>query len=232
MWETKSSAPDTIQDGGSLTTDGTNIFAFRGNGTATTYKYTVGTDTWSTLSDAPWTIGAADTNSKGGLAYSSATGKIYAISGSAEGFQYDPAANTWTWPSLAHAPATVGAGGALVALNSDTLYGFRGASTTEFWQYKISTGLWSSKAATPSTIQNGGSLTSDGVNIYALRGAGTPTFYKYTVATDSWSTLSDAPGNIGAANTTATKGAIGYSATAGAIFGISGNSGAIYKNSP
>ncbi len=72
---------------------------------------------------------------------------------------------------------------------SQYLYGFRGASKTDFWRYDVSTNTWTVMAAAPATITSGASLASDGKFIYALRGGGTADFWRYNPATNTWSTL-------------------------------------------
>jgi hypothetical protein len=218
-----------VSGGGSLTTDGTDIYSSQGNGTVF-WKYTIGTNSWSALSSMPTTIGGSA--SKGGISYSPSFGKIFAVSGNSDGtscsiMEYDPTANTW--PKPCYAPATIGGGGALTTFNSSTLYGIKGAAYPNLWVYSISTGVWTSKTGAPGNITNGGSLTSDGTNVYATQGNSTA-FWRYNVGTNNWSTLSATPATIGAG--TVSKGCILYSPTFNSVYAISGNSGSIYKNSP
>jgi hypothetical protein len=56
--------PATVRFGGSLTTDGTDIYALRGNSTNQAWKYTVSTNSWSSIANTPDNIAAG-----GALAY-------------------------------------------------------------------------------------------------------------------------------------------------------------------
>jgi hypothetical protein len=236
IWTAKTSAPGGINGGGPLlTSDGTYIYALRGLGTTTFWKYDPAGNSWSTLTSAPTVIASNSNATYGGLVYSSSLSKMFAVTGKSDGIsgsilEYNPSTDLWAFGP--YAPANVSAGGSLTALNSATLYAIQGGIGTGFWQYDISAGQWNVKAVTPIAIQGGSALlASDGTSIYAFRGSGSPTFWNYDPIGNSWSTLSDAPGNI-ASNSNLTKGGLVYSPSLNTIFGITGNSGAIYKNSP
>lgn len=235
-WVSKASVPTGVCDGGSLSSDGINVYALRGCGTNNFYEYTVGSNSWSSLTSFPTTVGANSTNNpKGGIAYSPTIGRFFAVSGTSDGqnasiFEYNAGTNLWPMAG-GLAPAGVTGGGALTALNSNSIYAFLGNNTTNFYLYDIASGTWNAKASAPLNVQDGGSLTTDGTNIYAFRGSATPTFWMYSPSSNTWSTLSSMLANVGLADTNA-RGGLSYSSTLNDIFGITGNSGTIYKNGP
>jgi outer membrane protein assembly factor BamB len=101
------------------------------------------------------------------------------------------------WTSLSNAPAQVRWGGSLTAVNSNTIYGFRGDATRTFWRYDIGSNSWSGRADTPADVREGGALAYDGANyIYALRGDNSSGFWRYRISDNTWSTLADTPAKI------------------------------------
>ncbi len=238
IWSSKKNVPAMINGGGPLlTSDGTYVYCLRGMATKTLWRYDPSGNSWSSLADAPENMIQANTNSTiGGLAYSSSINKIYALSGISDGiagsiFEYDVGSNRWAFSP--HTPGYVGAGGSMTSLNSNKLYAMQGINTNGFWEYDISTATWTAKTNTLATVYGGGSLlTSDGTNLYAFRGTNTATFWKYIPVINSWSTLSDAPVTIALSNININFGGIAYLSALNSIYGISGKSGSIYKNSP
>ena len=232
VWTAKTNAPAAIWPGGSLTTDGTSVYATQGS-TGVFWKYNVAGNSWSALTSTLATIGGGSSGTaKGGIAYSATLGKAFAISGNSGGavgsiLEYDPVSNAWIKPI--YVPAVVNGGGSMVGFSSNILYAFQGGTYVSFWEYNITTGVWTAKTNAPAAIWPGGSLASDGTNVYATGGNST-LFWKYTVATNLWSVLATAPATFGLSNTGYAKGDIEYSTTLNAIFGVTGNSGSIYKN--
>src|SRR4030042_21052 len=131
------------------------IYAFKGNGTRTFWRYDIATNTWMALADAPQNVGAG-----GALAYDGSN-YIYALAGGGNKYfwRYDIAANTWA--SLALTLYSVNAGGALT-FTGNYLYAFRGGSSRIFCQYNIASNTWTRKANTPASVQGGGALTYNG----------------------------------------------------------------------
>ena len=58
------------------------------------------------------------------------------------GAEVNVATSANTWATMAAAPATVGAGGALAHVVSDFIYVFQGGGATGFWRYSISANTW------------------------------------------------------------------------------------------
>ncbi|MBF8267793.1 MAG: hypothetical protein HW388_1301 [Dehalococcoidia bacterium] len=199
-WQTLANAPATVAAGGALTTDGTNVYALRGNASSSFWRFNVAANTWTSLTNAPATTGA-------GAALTYGSGSIYALRGNASSsfWRFNVAAGTWT--SLASTPSTVSGGGSLVWDGANYIYAFRGNTTTTFWRYSISANTWSSMASAPATVLNGGALVYQGGSIYAFRGSGTTTFWKYTVATNTWAALASAPASVSQGGALASNGA-------------------------
>lgn len=163
--------PEYVTSGGSLTTDGTYLYATRGNYTGTFWRYdpagTAGSR-WTVLQNAPVNIGyQADllTNCYGSITYSPTLGDIFAIPGNGYGgfnqnsgngpyllYRYQlPASsgppeddNSWVYfPAIDRAPSNFGYGAALTYPGSeDYIYAFRGNNTTHFWRYSVSENQW------------------------------------------------------------------------------------------
>ena len=133
----------------------------------------------------------------------------------------DPASaapNTWT--TLATTPATVAQGGRLVYPGSgDTIYAFRGNTTTTFWGYSIANNIWAALAAAPATVQSGGSLVypGSGDTIYAFGGNLTTSFWAYSVKNNTWTTMAAAPATV------ESGGSLVYPGSGDTIYAFRGN---------
>jgi len=187
-WSSKAATTATVNQGGSLTYDGTNIYALEGNTTTAFRRYNVGSNTWTTLASTPSAV-----NQGGALVY--AGGYIYAFRGNnlTDFWRYNISTDAWT--AMTSAPANVAYGGSLV-YDGTNIYAFRGNSLTDFWRYNIGSNTWTTLASTPSAVNQGGALTYDGTYIYGLRGATTNAFWQYNKSTNIWATLSNAPSNV------------------------------------
>ena len=224
-WTTLAVVPGTVASGGAIVRyNSDTLFVIQGGSTGF-YKYVISENTWYSMANMPATTGAG-----GSLAYPGSGDYIYAFRGGNTNtfWRYSVLGNSWA-TTLANAPSTVYGGGAMVGFSSNILYAFQGGTYVSFWEYNITTGAWTAKTNAPAAIWPGGSLASDGTNVYATGGNST-LFWKYTVATNLWSVLATAPATFGLSNTGYAKGDIEYSTTLNAIFGVTGNSGSIYKN--
>ncbi|OGN94727.1 MAG: hypothetical protein A2Y89_01260 [Chloroflexi bacterium RBG_13_51_18] len=168
------------------------LYAFRGNGTKSFWRYDVSTNAWTPMADAPYSVGAG-----GALAFDG-NNYIYALGGSGTKYfwRYDITANTWS--TLSYTPSPVSAGGSL-AFAGNYIYALRGQNKTNFWRYNIAGGTWSSMASTPSGVQGGGALAYGGGDfLYALKGGSTTSFWRYSISGNSWtSTLAGTPSVVG-----------------------------------
>jgi hypothetical protein len=167
------------------------LYAFRGNNQKTFWKYTVASNTWTSLADAPDKV-----KSGGSLAYDGGS-YIYAFHGNnANDFwRYSISGNSWA--AMADAFGAVNAGGALT-YNNGNIYALRGNNTRDFWCYNPATNTWMSRASTHANILASGALTSDGGNyIYAFQYDDYQTFWRYDIAADNWTLMADVPDLLG-----------------------------------
>jgi len=145
-WTTESdqgsAPPDTIGNGwgASMTYDGTgNLYVFRGNDTASFYKYNIG-GSWSTLNSPPELVSYGS-----GSVYDN--GKIYLLSGDFNNsfYIYDVTNNVWSIGTKTMSSHNY-AGGALVKGPGNSLYALQGNYSFTFWKYNIPTSSTSYKA--------------------------------------------------------------------------------------
>ncbi len=151
-WTQMASTPTggTVNQGGSLATDGTNIYALQGDGKKGFWRYNVGSNTWTVLQPITENVGKG-----GALRY--ANGAFYALIGNKTQrfYRYNIAANTWT--RLADTGTNIQEGGAL-AFDGVYLYAFMGNSTG-YKRYDLSANTWTALTAAPATVKWGGALT-------------------------------------------------------------------------
>ncbi len=189
QWSVRADTPDKIKAGGSLASDGSNVFAFRGGDKDDFWRFNVAANTWTSLEDAPSKV------DKGG-ALVFANGFIFAFKGDDDKdfWRYDISSDDWQ--TLANAPGDVNWGGALAWDGSDTIFALRGDNKDDFWKYSISTGTWTVLADTPSKVKHGGSLVYISGNLYALRGDGKKDFWRYSVAQNTWQSLASVSASV------------------------------------
>ncbi len=198
-WVAMSSAPWPLQSGGSLSSNGTQIWASRGAGTSDIRKYCTTTDAdctagnWAAANIAafPTNIGTNSTiNARGGLAYVdpcalTSCAVLYGVSGNGTTgnginsigllFRYPfTGTNANTWPvtvNLTQPPGTIGAGGSMVTDNSSTLYVSRGGNTSDMYKYTITpNGAGSWTALTSFPTGFGGNSIIGGQLAYTTSG--------------------------------------------------------------
>jgi N-acetylneuraminic acid mutarotase len=137
------------------------------------WKYTISTDSWSTVSTTPRPVHLG-----AGIVHQ--PDAVYVLRGNNQRDfgRYDITLDTWA--SLQDVDAGVRDGGSLaVATDGGTtyLYAMRGKSTDSFWRYDIALDVWSALAVTPAAVDDGGALAWDGADtIFAYRGANQPDF--------------------------------------------------------
>jgi len=148
-WTRLSDTSDNVGAGGSLATDGTDVFALLGNNSNRFRRFDVETLAWG--ANLPNTPDAINT---GGALVSADDGNFYATRGNNEDrfYQYDGTA----WSSWTRTGPTVGAGGDL-ATNGTRLFVLGGNSTTNF--FERFSGSTTPLAAAPATVTAGGGLT-------------------------------------------------------------------------
>lgn len=169
-------------------TQNLNLYALRGNGTTTFWRYNPTTLTWQARANTPAAV------SSGGALVSTGT-YIYALRGnnSTSFWRYNASTNVWS--TLASTPGSINSGGRLVYL-APYIYALRGNGTATFYRYDISANTWTTRANLPGSISSGGSLATDGTFIYALRGNGSKSFYRYDLTANAWTSRASTPDGI------------------------------------
>lgn len=175
------------------------LYTFRGNTTNTFYSYTIATDTWSTLANAPATV------TTGGAMASGPSGYIFAARGNNTNtfWRYDIAGNTWDDGAAADSPQPFSSGSSLVYDGSRYIYGLKGNADDTFMRYDTQNDLWETMANTDfgapilqqvNTVSAGGDLaTGDSDTLYAIQGSSRTGFAKYTISSNTWTPLTDLP---------------------------------------
>ncbi len=133
-WTSLQDTPENIKKGGALTTDGTYLYALRGDGKKDFYRYNITANTWSSMASLPENIGWGGSLTRIG-------NFIYALRGDGKKsfYRYDIDGNSWT--AMKDTPGNVGDGGALT--NDGTfIYALQG-KTLAFWKYDPATDTWS-----------------------------------------------------------------------------------------
>lgn len=188
MWQSLTAIDDPVDQGGSLTQDGTDLFGLRGDNTRNFYFYDVSENTWSSLADAPDNV-----SSGGALVY--ADGFVYALAGgtSSSFWRYDVIGGTWS--VIASTPQNISWGGSLAWDGANTIYAQRGGNN-RFFSYSISGNSWSTLTNEPNGSGAGGAIVFALGDVYATRGGGNTNFRRYNIGADTWTALADTPANV------------------------------------
>jgi len=198
-WNSLSPTPQNVDTGGaSVYVSAGTIFVQRGAGSTDFWAYDTAGGNWTSLA----TPAGNSVDEPAGAMTLAGNGQIYALFKKANGgdrlLSYDPASDSWS-NSPKKPPDNYGPGASVTTDGGDSLFVFRGGSTTDFWSYSVTGNSWSTLNSAPGGVDAGGYLASDGSNtIYAFRGGGHTAFWRYDIAGDSWSTLSSAPAGVGA----------------------------------
>jgi len=178
-WSTLSSSPATILQGSAMVASGSaSIFALRGAGVTTFYKYDITGNSWTTKTAAPEGVYR-------GAGLVKAGDYIYALQGYNRGgfWRYDETANAWT--RMKSLPVGSYYGGGLTYDGGDVIYAAVGGDTDlygrQFYRYSISLDNWIRITDAPEIMKSGGYIAWAGSNLYALQGYyGSGGFWKYT----------------------------------------------------
>ncbi len=198
-WNTPTDPADfaaTVNGGGSLTTDGTYIYALQGDGTKVVKRYDPVAGTWAALP-----LLADSVKNGGAIAFHAADGKLYVLRGDRQKtfsqFTFTaPGSLTGTWiKTIAQLPVNVGDGGALVSVGN-YLYALQGDGKRGLYRYDPAGNAWTALALTPGNVDDGGALVAVGNYLYAFQGK-TATFWRYDIAANTWTTMAAAPAAVG-----------------------------------
>jgi len=200
VWNNLVDAPDTINNGSSMTWDrGDNLFVLRGNNTSSFYRYNLVTNVW-------YAMGNASVNAVAGadLKYGG-NNKLFALYTSGEFYSYEitGGGTGGVWTYLNQAPFAINCsgtdGGAGLYFNGGdeifAYFGSDGCAGKGFAKYTISQSYWTQLSKPPYQFyymhQN---LTGDGLgNLYIFgqdnvrKGRGLA--QKYNILSDSWSEI-------------------------------------------
>lgn len=159
------------------------------------YKYTISTNTWTTLGAIPGTVGHGfDMIRNGSDDY------IYVTrGGGTTGFyRYSISGNSWT--TLTVVPGALQLGSNMIRNAGDNdIYVTQGNSGVGFYRYSVSGNSWTTLTNTPAGIGNGSKMIRNASDndIYVTRGGSNTNFYKYSISGNSWTSLVAVPGAIG-----------------------------------
>ncbi len=169
-----------------------HIYVLHAGNTTTLSRYTISTNTWTTLAAAP---AGMLTNAR--MIRNGSDDHIYVLQGASTGFyRYSISGNSWS--TLAVVPGTIGAGASMIRNGSDNeIYLARGNSTG-FYSYSISGNSWTTLTVIPAIVNDGSNMIRNASDdtIYLLRGNSSTDFYSYSISGNSWTTLTAAPATI------------------------------------
>ncbi len=207
-WYVLNHTPSNVKSGGALATDGTDIYALRGDRSTDFWRFTVATGSWTSLADT-----SGDVKEGGALAYATdgGSGYLYAFSGGKKLDFWRFNIGSGVWENGVDASSQAGWGASLAWDGSDTIYAFTGdggpsTNPKAFWKYSIADDSWTGLADAPADVKAGGALVYFSGNIYALGGNDTKNFWKYDVGLQAWSWLADTPNNVKAGGALSTNG--------------------------
>lgn len=195
-WATMAVLPASVGNGGGVVYPGNGdyIYALRGAGTATFYRYSISGNSWDDGSVADLPSSPQSTVANIGARLVSDGTDIYAIAGYGSGrlLKYTVASNSWA--ELATAPFAPYYGTAL-EYSSGKIYALAGYYKNDFYEYTVSSNTWRKLQDTQVThtantgAYNGASLAVLGSTIYAIRGGAVlanTDFWTYSISANSY----------------------------------------------
>lgn len=182
-WETMTSSDQGFNDDTKGVAAGTYLYFFRGSGNDTFYRYTPG-GSWTTMEDAPATIGYGGT-----LVYPGSGDYIYATRGYYTGsfYRYSISGDSWDDGVVADLPDNAEASyGARLLYNGTDIYYLSGARTGVMLKYVIATNTWSEVTELPYAPYWGTDATYYNGDIYIQSGFYKKDCWAYNIASDTW----------------------------------------------
>jgi len=223
FWEGTSPLPAYGREGTTMTTDGTYLYALRGNVSRVFYRYDPSTDTWDTdLDDFPESL---NPQYGANLEYvNNSDGEfLYATRGrnTTDFFRFDLTAEEWQQYDTGSSIWTASAGSPL-ALPDQAYYGtqleyvpfddddnidrcndakgclfiLEANNTREFWRFDLTDNAFNiSQPIIPNNARMGATMeyVSDNGYMYALRGNNGPYLFKHDYETGNWTYENAAP---------------------------------------
>lgn len=218
-WVEEPATPGTVDAGGALATDGTDLYALRGGGTNDFWYYDVSQNTWSSMH--PTSVGAGD----GAAMVVANNGYGYAMFGGNTTSFYRYKLSADSWQPRSSTPFPVQSGGALAYDGNNYIYAIGGKPLLglplAFWRYNISSNLWSALSNVPEGVGAGAGLAYSNGTVYATAGGGSTSFYAYDVAGGSWSATANTPTAVGAGGS--------LTAVGNYVYALMGNGTSFYR---
>jgi uncharacterized repeat protein (TIGR01451 family) len=150
-WTQLGNAPNTVLVGGSLATDGADIYALRGGGNIFwKYSASAATPVWSSLSNIGQSVGAGS-----GMVYAD-DGFLYATTGAGQNriYRYDIEGDSWAQGTTGISPNT----GGDLATDGTRFWVTQGNTTVNFVE-RFYASADVTRANTPGNVVAGGALT-------------------------------------------------------------------------
>lgn len=161
------------------------IFCTIGGTSNLFFRYTISTNTWTSMANLPGTSLSNGTS----IAQIGSNLIFAARSGSTQLLRYTISSNTWETQSTM--PLDFSAGNMVYTGGDFVFLGTIGGSS-RFWRYTISTNTWAEMAA--GSLPVFGSFAYLGGDfIYSLRGNSTTTFARYSISANAWTPLAGVP---------------------------------------
>jgi hypothetical protein len=195
--------------------DSTSVYCLRASKTREFYRYSVESNSWSRLADAP--IGPSGKDFKKGSALCNAgDGRLFGLKGRYnEFYEYDIATANWT--ALDPLPRYGASGKRSKAKDgcdltwdrSSTAYAFSGGNRAFFFAYVDTLARWTELESLPHgpsrrRVKHGGSLCWLANRVWALKGNKTNEFWVYTADTMALCGLRPRRGGVATDGTTRT----------------------------
>jgi hypothetical protein len=173
------------------------IYMLKQAGAVKFTKYSIDSDTWGYLSDAPWSI-----SDYCYLMYPGTGDYLYCLKGGGRDFaRYSLSQNSWT--ILTEAPLSVsGIPGGYYPGSGDIIYFYLGTGHgdlgTNFNRYSISQNRWDETIVYPASASYGASICPmpSGDDVFYLRGGNSTSCYKYNLSSSVWYTLQSTPSGV------------------------------------
>ena len=191
VWVAMADTPATVYGGGSqaVYTGGDYIYALRGDNTTDFWRYSISSNSWTSMASTPASVELGATMVYTGGDY------IYAVRGAdtTDFWRYSISSNSWT--SVASLPDICGLfyNCPLVYIGGDYIYGFIG-SLDKVYKYSISSNTWTEVGEMPFDLSfSAVAVYTGGDYIYVAPGGGSTAFWRYSISSNSWTQLANMP---------------------------------------
>ena len=191
VWVAMADTPATVYGGGSqaVYTGGDYIYALRGDDTTDFWRYSISSNSWTSMAPAPAAVKFGATMVYTGGDY------IYAARGNdtTDFWRYSISSNSWT--SMASLPGSCGLfdNCPLVYTGGDYIYGFIG-SLDKVYKYSISSNTWTEVGGIPFNLfYSAAAVYTGGDYIYVAPGGGSTAFWRYSISENSWTQMTNMP---------------------------------------